>query len=49
MKFFKRLFCKHNFSYLRKTSGDENNYALSVGGRNIYICMHCGKSEHRRK
>lgn len=47
MNFFKRLFCKHDFIFIRKTSGDENNYALDRGGRNIYKCIHCGKLDYR--
>lgn len=35
--------CNHDYKFIRKTSGDENNRALDLGGRYIHKCSKCDK------
>lgn len=41
MKFFKRLFCKHEYKTLTNLYGDAIN--TFHGARSIKECIHCGK------
>jgi hypothetical protein len=44
------MFCKHShLRFVRQTSGDENNYALSQGGRYVHECLDCGRSVYRNE
>jgi RNase P subunit RPR2 len=38
---FKRLFCKHDYVFVRNIHGDEIN--LTNGKRSIWECKKCGK------
>ena len=40
MKILKKIFCRHDFIYIRKLYGDEIN--LHNGKRNEYRCKKCG-------
>lgn len=40
MKILKKIFCRHDFIYIRKLYGDEIN--LHDGKRNEYRCKKCG-------
>ena len=47
MKWIKRLFCKHEYEFLRNIYGDEINYC--GGYRSIWRCKKCGALEYRDK
>ena len=47
MKWIKRLFCEHEYEFVRNIYGDEIN---ACGGyRSIWKCKKCGKIEYRKK
>lgn len=46
MKWIKRLFCEHEYEFVRNIYGDEIN---ACGGyRSIWKCKKCGKIEYRK-
>jgi len=45
MGWIKRLFCKHEYEFLRNIYGDEINYC--GGYRSIWRCKKCGALEYR--
>ena len=47
MKWIKRLFCEHEYEFVRNIYGDEIN---ACGGyRSIWKCKKCSKIEYRKK
>lgn len=45
MTFIKRLFCTHNFEFVRNIYGDE---IIAWGyKRSVWKCLHCGKIQGR--
>ena len=47
MNLLKRLFCEHEYEFVRNIYGDEIN---ACGGyRSIWKCKKCGKIEYRKK
>ena len=46
MKWIKRLFCKHEYEFLRNIYGDEINWC--GGYRSIWRCKKCGALEYRK-
>lgn len=47
MKWIKRLFCEHEYEFVRNIYGDEIN---TCGGyRSIWKCKKCGKIEYCKK
>lgn len=46
MKWIKRLFCKHEYVFLRNIYGDEINWC--GGYRSIWRCKKCGSLEYRK-
>lgn len=46
MPWFKRLFCKHKFAWIRNIYGDE---ILLADARSVWRCMHCGKCQWRHE
>ena len=45
MKLINRLFCKHNYKFVRNIYGDEINHLN--GKRSVWVCEKCGKLEYR--
>ena len=44
MNIFKRLFCKHNYEFVRNIYGDEIRY--TGWKRSIWKCNKCGKIKY---
>ena len=47
IKWVKRLFCEHEYEFVRNIYGDEIN--VCEGYRSIWKCKKCGKIEYRKK
>lgn len=43
MIFFKRLFCKHEYEFVRNVYGDE--IIIWDWNRSLWACKHCGRRE----
>lgn len=47
MNFLQRLFCRHNFEFVRNLYGDQ---IIGWGyKRSVWKCSHCGKQQGRDK
>ncbi len=46
IRLIKRLFCNHDYDFLRPISGDEINW--TGGMRSVFICLKCRKVVYSR-
>lgn len=51
MKLFKRLFCKHEYKWLRNMHGDEINIISTSKKiyRSVWACEKCGKVQYKEQ